>query len=106
MHPRSSIPLALVLLALLGGCPGKHVTIYRSLSEHGAMETCDANQSYRAEAKGADAKDAKAKLEAQIRTLVTDKKGCGALIYNEGSGKALDGTTNHVADFQLCTCGS
>lgn len=103
MQPRS---LLLVILVLVCGCPGKHVTIYRSLSEHGAMETCDANQSYRAEAKGADAKDAKAKMEDQIRKLVGDKGGCGALIYNEGSGKALDGTTNHVADFQLCKCGS
>jgi len=103
MQPRSLLVLA-ALAVLLAGCPGKQVTIYRSLSEHGAMETCDANQSFRAEVKGADAEDAKAKLEDQIRKLVGEKGGCGALIYNEGSGKALDGTTNHVADYQLCKC--
>jgi hypothetical protein len=103
MKHRFLLPVIAVILA---GCPGHHVTIYRSLSEPGAMQTCDANQSFRAEAKGSDAKDAKAKVEDQISKLVRDKKGCGALIYNEGSGKALDGTTNHVADFQLCRCGS
>lgn len=94
----------LLLLAVLAGCPGKNIVIYRSLSEPGAMQTCDANQRYRAEAKGADAADAKAKLEAMVRDTISTQKGCGAFIYNEGSGKALDGTTNHVADYQLCKC--
>jgi len=90
-------------LFLLAGCPAQ-VTIYRSLSEPGAMQTCDANQRFRAEAVGVDATDAKAKLEAMIRDTVKSKQGCGALIFNEGSGKKLDGTTNHVADYQLCRC--
>jgi hypothetical protein len=95
---------SLLLLVLFAGCPGKQVKIYRSLSEPGAMQTCDANKRYRAEVKGADAADAKAKAESQIRTTITSTKGCGALVFNEGSGKALDGTTNHVADYQWCKC--
>lgn len=94
----------LVLLVLLAGCPGKDVTIYRSLSEPGAMQTCDANQRFRVEVKGIDAKDAKHKANAEIRSAVAARGGCGALIFNEGAGKALDGTTNHVADYQLCRC--
>jgi hypothetical protein len=95
-----------VVLVTLTGCPKRGVTIYRSLSEPGAMKTCDANKRFRAEVKGSDAKDAKRKAEDQIRSTVKTNGGCGALIFNEGSGKALDGTTNHVADFQLCSCGS
>jgi len=96
--------LGLLTVLALTGCPKKQITIYRSLSEPGAMQTCDANQRFRAEAKGKDADDAKAKAEAEIRSVITTNKGCGALIFNEGSGKALDGTTNHVADYQLCKC--
>jgi hypothetical protein len=95
----------LALLAILAGCPAKQVTIYRSLSEPGAMQTCDANLRFRAEAKGSDAADAKLKLEAMIRDNITSRRGCAALIFNEASGKALDGTTNAVADYQFCKCG-
>jgi len=92
-------------LSMLTACPsGKQIKIYRSLSEPGAMKTCDANQRFRAEVKGKDAAEAKAKAEAEIRSTITTNKGCGAFIFNEGSGKALDGTTNHVADYQLCKC--
>ncbi len=103
---RTLLAIASLSLLTLGlaGCPKKSITIYRSLSEPGAMQTCDANTRFRAEAKGTDAADAKAKAEAQIRDVISQNKGCGALIYNEGSGKALDGTTNHVADYQLCKC--
>ncbi len=94
----------LYLVLALAGCPKKSITIYRSLSEPGAMQTCDANKVYRAEAKGKDAAEAKAKVESQIRDLITKEKGCGALIFNEGSGKTLDGPINHVADFQFCKC--
>src|SRR5689334_24500564 len=87
----------------LAGCLGG-VKIYRSLSEPGAMKTCDANKQFRVEAKGADADEAKRKAEAEIRTSVKQNKGCGAYIFNEGSGKTLEGTTNHVADYQLCDC--
>jgi hypothetical protein len=94
----------LVLTVVLTGCPKSDVVIYRSLSEPGAMKTCDANTRFRAEVVGADAADAKAKAEAQIRTTVASNNGCGAFVYNEGSGKKLDGRTNHVADYQLCKC--
>lgn len=94
----------LAILLLLAGCPSKGVTIYRSVSEGDAMKTCDANQRYRAEAVGADAAAAKAKAEAEITSVITSKNGCGALIWNEGSGKKLDGTWNHVADYQFCKC--
>jgi len=97
--------VSVIALVLVAGCPKKSVTIYRSLSEPGAMQTCDANTRFRAEAKGSDAADARSKMEAQIRDTVTKNGGCAAFIYNEGSGKALDGSTNAVADFQLCKCG-
>ena len=98
--------LALMFASVLAlaGCPKKSITIYRSLSEPGAMQTCDANTRFRVEAKGKDAAEAKAKAEAEIRSVITQNKGCGALIYNEGSGKTLDGPINHVADYQLCRC--
>jgi hypothetical protein len=97
--------LGCVLLLAMVGCPKKDVVIYRSLSEKGAMETCDANTRFRAEAVGKDAASAKAAMELQVRNTVTENKGCGALIYNEGNGKKLDGDYNAVADFQLCRCG-
>src|SRR6188474_1896082 len=59
--------LGVIAVLGLSGCPKKQITIYRSLSEPGAMQTCDANQRFRAEVKGKDADDAKAKAEAQIR---------------------------------------
>jgi hypothetical protein len=92
----------------LAGCPkgGPNVTIYRKLSEPGAMQTCDANKRFRVEAKGATAEEAKAKAEAQIREGVSQNQGCGAYIWNEGSGKQLDGQINHVADYQLCSCAA
>ena len=93
-----------VVTAFATGCPKKSITIYRSLSEPGAMQTCDANTRFRVEAKGTDAREAKANAEAEIRSVVSQNKGCGALIYNEGSGKTLDGPINHVADYQLCKC--
>lgn len=93
-----------LLLLGLAGCPKKSVTIYRSLSEPGAMETCDANTRFRVEELGKDAAEAKAKADAQIRDTVSKNKGCGALVTNEGSGKTLDGPIRHVADFQLCKC--
>jgi hypothetical protein len=98
--------LALIALALatLTGCPGKQVQIHRSLSAPGAMQTCDANKRFRVEKKGSDAADAKAQAEAEIRSVIAQNHGCAALIFNEGSGKALDGTTNHVADYQFCRC--
>jgi hypothetical protein len=88
----------------LTGCPKKSVNIYRSLSAPGAMETCDANKQYRANVDAASEKEARAKGEAQIRDLITKEKGCGALIFNEGAGKKLDGGWNYVADFQFCRC--
>jgi hypothetical protein len=93
----------LTLLALLAGCPA-NVTIYRSLSEPGAMQTCDANTRFRAEAQGAAADDARLNVELEIKKTIQEQKGCGALIFNEGSGKTLDGNVKHVADFQLCRC--
>jgi hypothetical protein len=96
--------IAFSMLALLGGCPKKSITIYRSLSEPGAMKTCDANTRFRVEQKGKDAAEAKEKAEAEIRSVIATNKGCGAFITNEGSGKTLDGPINHVADFQLCKC--
>ena len=95
---------ALSLALVTTGCPKKPITIYRSLSEPGAMQTCDANTRFRAEAQGADAKAAKANAEAEIRGVIAKNKGCGALVYNEVSTKTLDGPINHVADFQLCKC--
>ena len=81
-----------VLLLFVAGCPAtSDIAIYRSLSQPGAMQTCDANQRYRAEVKGADPAEAKAKGEAKIRTTIASAKGCGAFVFNEGSGKALDG---------------
>ena len=95
---------SVLLLGTLAGCPKKSITIYRSLSEPGAMQSCDANTRFRVEAKGADAKEAKSNAEAEIRSVISKNKGCGALIYNEASGKTLDGPINHVADYQLCKC--
>jgi hypothetical protein len=92
-----------LLLLVLAGCPA-NVTLYRSLSEPGAMQTCDANSRFRAEAKGAAADDARLNVEVLIRNNVKAQKGCGAFIYNEASGKTLDGNVNHVADYQLCRC--
>ena len=92
------------LVVALAGCPKKSVTIYRSLSEPGAMQTCDANTRFRVEQLGKDAAEAKSKAEAEIRSTVSKNKGCGAFITNEGSGKTLDGPIRHVADFQLCKC--
>ena len=43
-------------------------------------------------------------VSTSVRETVKQNKGCGALITNEASGKKLDGTTSHVADFQLCGC--
>lgn len=97
--------LACVLVLVLAGCPKKDVVIYRSLSEKGAMETCDANKQFRAEAVGKDAADAKSKLDDQVKSMVRQNGGCGALIFNSGDGKKLDGDWNAVADFQLCRCG-
>jgi hypothetical protein len=79
--------------------------IYRSLSEKGAMESCDANTRFRADAIGKDAAEAKSTMEAQIRATITQNAGCGALIFNEAVGKKLDGDYNAVADYQLCRCG-
>ena len=97
---------ACVLLLVLVGCPKKDVVIYRSLSEKGAMQTCDANSRFRADAVGKDAADAKSKMESQVRSTVTQNGSCGAFIYNEAVGKKLDGDYNAVADFQLCRCGN
>jgi len=98
----------LVLLSLaalaLTGCPKNGITIYRSLSEPGAMKTCDANQRFRVEAQGADEAAARRNGEAQIRSAVAANKGCGAFIFNDGAGKKLDGGFNYAADYQLCTC--
>jgi len=101
-----SLALFVSLALALAGCPkgGSQVKIYRNLGEPGAMQTCDANQRFRAEAKGATAEEAKANAEAQIQESVTQHQGCGAYIWNEGSGKQLDGQVNHVADYQLCKC--
>jgi hypothetical protein len=96
--------LLLAFVLALAGCPGKNISIYRSLGEPGAMKTCDANQRFRAEKVAADAATAKAEAEAEIRSVVATNKGCGAFIFNEGSGKKLDGRTTHVADYQLCRC--
>ena len=88
----------------LTACPKKSITLYRSLSQPGAMQTCDANKQYRADVVGTSEKDARSKGEAQIRDLIAKEKGCGALIYNEGAGKKLDGGWSYVADFQYCRC--
>jgi hypothetical protein len=98
------VVVCFALVTSLTGCPKKSITIYRSLSEPGAMQTCDANTRFRAEAKGADAKEAKAHAESAIRSVIAKNKGCGALIYNEGAGKTLDGPIKYVADYQLCKC--
>jgi hypothetical protein len=95
---------AVVLLLLAVTACHKQVAIYHHLNEGNAMKTCDANERMRAEAKGKDAGDAKSRAYAQIRTTVSAQKRCGAFVYNEGSGKQLDGTFNHVADYQLCRC--
>ena len=95
---------ALLAILLLAGCPKKDVTLYRSASQGNAMQTCDANQRFRAEAVGADAEAAKAKAEAEVKSVIASKQGCAALIWNEGSGKKLDGTWAHVADYQFCKC--
>ncbi|MDI1446272.1 hypothetical protein [Polyangium sp. 6x1] len=95
--------IGMAFIVALAGCLGG-VKIYRSLSEPGAMKTCDANTRFRVEAKGADADEAKRKAEAGIRESVKQNKSCGAYIFNEGSGTTLEGTTNHVADYQLCDC--
>jgi hypothetical protein len=95
--------VGLLFVMVLTGCFGG-VKIYRSLSEPGAMQTCDANKRFRAEVQGADADEAKKKAEKEIRSSVKQNKGCGAYIFNEGSGKKLDGSTNHFADYQLCDC--
>src|SRR5687767_15868640 len=100
------ILLGLLATLSLTACPKKSVTIYRSLSEPGAMQTCDANQRFRVnEARGADEKAARAAGEAQIRDTITKNKGCAALITNDGAGKALAGHWNYSADFQLCKIG-
>jgi hypothetical protein len=101
---RVLLGLASVSLGVaLAGCPKKDIAIYRTLRGP-AQETCDANLRFRADVKDKDKDQAKAKAEAQIRTLVAEKKYCGAYIWNEGSGKTLEGDYNHVADFQLCRC--
>ena len=93
------------LVLAVAGCPkGNNVRLYRSLSEQGAMQTCDANTRFRAEAEGASAAEAKATAEAKVRDSVTQNKGCGALIWNEGAGRKLDGRSTYVADYQLCRC--
>jgi hypothetical protein len=96
--------LGLATLFALAGCPKKSITIYRKLSEPGAMQTCDANTRFRAEVKGDDAGAAKSKAEAEIRSVIAQNKGCGAYVYNEGAGKTLAGDFTYVADYQLCKC--
>lgn len=96
--------LASLSVLALAGCPKKGVTIYRSLSEPGAMKTCDANQRFRVEADGADEKAARRAGEDQIRLVVAQNKGCGALIYNDGAGSKLAGGFHYSADYQLCKC--
>ena len=93
-----------VLALALTGCPKKGVVIYRSLSEPGAMKTCDANQRFRVEADGKDEAAARRAGEDQIRAAVATNKGCGALIFNDGAGSKLDGGFHYAADYQLCKC--
>ena len=94
---------AVSLLLALGGCP-KNVTIYRSLSAPGAMQTCDANQQLRVEVVGKDEADARSKGEDQIRESIRARKGCGALIINDGAGSRLDGGFSYTANYQFCSC--
>lgn len=78
--------------------------LYRSLSEPGAMKTCDANQRFRVETEGATEATARRAGEAQIRQGVTASKGCGAYISKDGVGAKLDGGYRYYADYQLCGC--
>ncbi|MCX5746738.1 MAG: hypothetical protein NT062_30050 [Proteobacteria bacterium] len=96
--------VATFLAITLAGCPKKSVTIYRKLSEPGAMKTCDANQRFRVETDGVSEAAARSAGEAQIRTSVTKSGGCGAFITNDGAGSKLDGGFHYAADYQLCTC--
>lgn len=99
--------LGLVVIAALAGCGhNNRVVIYRSLSQPGAMQTCDANKRYHFEVKGADAEDAKRKAAEQIRSTVTTSGGCGGYVYDERSGKALDGSTIDAGNYQWCSCSS
>ena len=90
---------------MLAGCPKKNVTIYRSLSEPGAMQTCDANKQYRTEVVGKDEADAREKGEAQMRDTIRSQGGCAALVINDGAGKKLDGNWNYASNYQYCSCG-
>ena len=96
--------LACFAFLVVAGCPKQSVVIYRSLSQPGAMETCDANQQFHFEVKGADEASARANGEAQMQQTVESNKGCGALIVNDAAGKNLDGTYTYAGNFQFCRC--
>jgi hypothetical protein len=89
---------------MLVGCPKKSFVIYRSLSEAGAMQSCDANKQFHFEVKGKTEAEARANGEAQIRQTVTSNNGCGALIINDGAGTTLDGGYTYAGNFQWCAC--
>jgi len=89
---------------LVTGCPKKQVVIYRSLSQAGAMDTCDANKQFHFEVKGATEAEARSNGEAEIRKTVEANQGCGALIINDGAGTRLDGGYTYAGNFQWCRC--
>lgn len=91
----------LALATLLGCHPAP--TVYRTFTDS-ARRTCDANQCFRVEARGADERAARAAGEEQIRASVRKTKSCGAYIVTEGAGSRLDGGFNYAANYQMCRC--
>ena len=102
-HVLALVAVATASLAITG-CPKSSIVIYRSLSQAGAMETCDANKQYHFEVTGKTESEARANGEAFMRKTVLDTKGCGALIINDGTGTRLDGGWNYAGNFQWCGC--
>jgi hypothetical protein len=94
----------LVGIASLTACPKSSIVIYRSLSQPGAMQSCDANKQYHFEVTGKTEAEARSNGEAFMRKTVTETKGCGALIVNDGAGTRLDGGWNYAGNFQWCGC--
>ena len=89
------------LAALLGCRPAP--TLYRTLTDS-ARRTCDANQRFHLEARGADERAARDAGEEQIRAMARETKTCGAYIVTETAGRRLDGGFNYAANYQMCRC--
>lgn len=94
------------MVVLFVACPGvRNIKLYRSLSEPGASKLCDANTATQINVKGKDERQARAIGEREITVKMSgDKQYCGAYIYQEGAGKALDGQWNYGAMYQACGC--